>query len=152
MGRARGRPRGGVLQSGNQEWRKGQGESLGSRKDAGHGLPGRDLRRSCSSGSRRLGAQLWGEHNLCSGCQNCMPQKRSSERCRHLPKGTQLGTGRLEFKPKAVGLQSPISHSPSQSVSWQGLRDQPHGGFQTPGLSFSICTVRRLMWLRASPA
>lgn len=38
-----------------------------------------------------------------------IPHRRRSERGRHLPEGTQLGTGSLEFKPKAVGLQSPIS-------------------------------------------
>lgn len=38
-----------------------------------------------------------------------IPQRRRSERCRHLPNVTQLVTGRLEFKPTAVGLQSPRS-------------------------------------------
>lgn len=38
-----------------------------------------------------------------------IPQRRRSERCRHRPNITQLVTGRLEFKPEAVGLQSPRS-------------------------------------------
>lgn len=38
-----------------------------------------------------------------------IPQRRCSERCRHLPNVTKLVTGRLEFQPRAVGLQSPRS-------------------------------------------
>lgn len=55
-----------------------------------------------------LGAQLLGEHSLCSRSRDC----HSTEELRELPtqlvpRATQLVTGRLEFEPRAVGLPAP---------------------------------------------
>lgn len=114
--------------------REGQGEALGSRKDAEHGLPGWELRRSCSRGSLRPGAQLSGEHSLCSRCQNCLHSTEEALREVQTPaRRHTAGDRQTRIQAQGCGTPEPhiltrISHSPSQSVSWQGLRGQPHGG------------------------
>lgn len=74
-----------------------------------------------------------------------IPWMRGSERCRSLPKVTQLVRGRLRIQAQDCGTPEPqlltrMSHSPSQIVSWKSLRDQPHCSTEVPGACFSFCT------------
>lgn len=100
---------------------------------------------------------LWGKHHRLSDPTRphttcvpgpltvLIPWMRGSERCRSLPKVTQLVRGRLRIQAQDCGTPEPqlltrMSHSPSQTVSWKSLRDQPHCSTEVPGACFSFCT------------
>lgn len=93
-----------------------------------------------------LGAQLWGEHNLCNRSCDC---HSTEEELREVQTPAQShAAGRGNSRTPALPR---ISHSPPRLPAAGALEISSTEALRLPGLSFSLCTVRWLMWLSDFP-